>query len=142
MGFESFDWSHLAGTSPVVAALIYIAFKVLKPLLENFFTNLTEAIRENTSVVKALGEAIRALGEKQEDANTLNATEHAEQNAKLNIIVDKTLQLNGEMEPEDKRELREHFRANEAEQRKNRMKRYLHYTEETETEDKDEHITR
>ena len=135
MGFESFDWSHLAGASPVVAALIYIALKVLKPLLENFFTSLTEAIRENTSVVKALGEAIKALGEKQERANTYNATEHAKQDAKLNIIVDKTLQLNGEMQPQEKQELREHFRNEEAEERKNRMERYIFSTEKEKKDD-------
>lgn len=83
------DTGHLFGSTGVAAAIIYVAQKVVKPLLTEFLHKMPLAIDENTK-------AVRELIERQNRASGYNREEHAEIVTHLQILTNTLLKVNGE----------------------------------------------
>ena len=86
--FQSFDSSHLLGSGGVAAAIVYVATRVVKPLLESFLDKMPNAIRENT-------EAVKALIESEQRASGYTREEHAQIATHLKLLTDTLLKVNG-----------------------------------------------
>ena len=86
--FFHFDSSHLIGSSPVAGVILYVAIKVVKPLLAEYLENMTKAIRENT-------ETVSKLVETETRASQHNMREHAEIVSHLKVLTDTLLKVNG-----------------------------------------------
>ena len=87
----SFDYSHLIGSSPVAAVILYVAVKVLKPLLSEYLSSMVSAVKANT-------ESIEELIASEKRASQHNHAEHSEMIALLRVLTDSLLRLN-EQEP-------------------------------------------
>ena len=85
---QAFDVSHFAGSTGVAGAIIYVAVKVIKPLLESFLKKMPDAINQNTAAVKE-------LIEQQNRSSGYTREEHSEIAAHLKILTDSLLTLNG-----------------------------------------------
>lgn len=83
------DTGHLFGSTGVAAAIIYVAQKVVKPLLESFLSEMPRAIRENT-------EAVKELIESEQRASGYNREEHAEIVTHLKVLTNTLLTANGQ----------------------------------------------
>ena len=86
---SSIDIGHLFGSTGVATAIIYVAQKVVKPLLSEFLKKMPEAINENT-------QAVKTLIERQERANGYSREEHAEMVTHLKLLTNTLLKVNGE----------------------------------------------
>ena len=85
----SFDYSHLIGSSPVAAVILYVAVKVLKPLLSEYLSSMVSAVKANT-------QSIEELIASEKRASQHNHAEHSEMIALLRVLTDSLLRLNGE----------------------------------------------
>lgn len=83
-----FDPSHLAGSSGVAVAILYVATRVIKPLLDKFLKSLPASIDANT-------EAVKELIASEQRASGYNREEHAQITAHLKVLTDTLLKING-----------------------------------------------
>ena len=86
--FSNFDTGHLAGSSGVAIAILWVAQKVVKPLLESFLEKMPKAISENT-------EAVKELIESEQRASGYTREEHAQIATHLKLLTDTLLKVNG-----------------------------------------------
>ena len=85
---QNLDSGHLLGSGGVATAIVYVAVKVLKPLLEGFLDKMPKSIDDNTSAVKE-------LIEQQQRASGYTREEHAAITTHLKLLTDTMLKVNG-----------------------------------------------